>query len=131
MFCFFGHRAGGISAPQPGIELSPPALRGKVLTPGPGECLNIFKTGKTPPNSHCINLKKNKQEHAASLLQAFHSFSLCLEPNPLSSRPGVKTPPGWLPSLLQFQPLSPRHPPLCQPTHFRSLQKSLLLFLLG
>ena len=35
MFCFFGYEAYGILASQPGFELSPPALEGAVLTPGP------------------------------------------------------------------------------------------------
>ena len=35
MFWFFGHKARGILVPQPGIEPAPPALEGKVLTPGP------------------------------------------------------------------------------------------------
>ena len=44
-FCFmpwlFGHKACGISAPQPEIKLRPPALEGEVLTIGP--------PGKSPP----------------------------------------------------------------------------------
>ena len=32
MFWFFGHKAGGILAPQPGIEPTPPALESEVLT---------------------------------------------------------------------------------------------------
>ena len=35
MFLFFGHKACGILATQPGIELIPPALEGKVLMTGP------------------------------------------------------------------------------------------------
>ena len=35
MLCFFGHKACGILAHQPGIEPAPTALEGKVLTPGP------------------------------------------------------------------------------------------------
>ena len=35
MFCFFGCEACGILAPQPGIEPTPPALEGEVLTTGP------------------------------------------------------------------------------------------------
>ena len=35
MFWFFGHKACGMLSPQPGIELAPPALEGKVLTTGP------------------------------------------------------------------------------------------------
>ena len=37
--CWFpGHEACGILAPQPGIELTPPALEGEVLTTGlPGK----------------------------------------------------------------------------------------------
>ena len=34
-FGFFGHKAYGILAPQPGIEPTPPALEGEVLTPEP------------------------------------------------------------------------------------------------
>ena len=34
MFWFFGPKACGILAPQPGIELAPSALEGKVLTTG-------------------------------------------------------------------------------------------------
>ena len=37
MFCSFGHAACGILAPQPGIELAPLKLEGKVLTTGPPE----------------------------------------------------------------------------------------------
>ena len=35
MFWFFGHEACGILAPRPGIEPTPPALEGEVLTTGP------------------------------------------------------------------------------------------------
>ena len=35
MFWFFGHEACGILAPQPGMELTLPALEGEVLTTGP------------------------------------------------------------------------------------------------
>ena len=31
----FGHEAGGILPPQPGLEPAPPALEGEVLTTGP------------------------------------------------------------------------------------------------
>ena len=34
LFCFFGHEACRILAPQPGIEPAFPALEGKVLTTG-------------------------------------------------------------------------------------------------
>ena len=34
-FYFFGHKAHGILAPQPGIEPMSPALEGKFLTTGP------------------------------------------------------------------------------------------------
>ena len=34
MFWFFGRKAGGILAPQPGIEPAPPSLEGEVLTTG-------------------------------------------------------------------------------------------------
>jgi len=34
-FQFFGNKAYGILAPQPGIEPIPPALEGKILTTGP------------------------------------------------------------------------------------------------
>ena len=40
MFWFFGYKAGRILAPQPGIELTLPALEGEVLTTGlPGTSL--------------------------------------------------------------------------------------------
>ena len=35
MFWFFGPKARGILPPRPGIELTPPALEGEVLTTGP------------------------------------------------------------------------------------------------
>ena len=35
MFWFFGHKAFGILAPGLGIEPTPPASEGKVLTTGP------------------------------------------------------------------------------------------------
>ena len=35
MFWFFGREAYGILAPRPGMEPSPPALEGEVLTTGP------------------------------------------------------------------------------------------------
>ena len=42
MFWFFGREACGILAPWPGIEPTPPALEGKVLTTGlPGKSLNL------------------------------------------------------------------------------------------
>ena len=41
MFWFFGREARGILAPQPGIEPTPSALEGEVLTTGPpGKSLN-------------------------------------------------------------------------------------------
>ena len=43
MFLVFGHKACGILAPRPGIEPTPPALDGEVLTTGlPGESLFTF-----------------------------------------------------------------------------------------
>ena len=45
MFCFFGHEACGVLAPQPGIEPSPPALESKVLTTGwPEKSLHFFSS---------------------------------------------------------------------------------------
>ena len=42
MFWFFGLEAGGILAPQPGIEPTPPTLEGKVLNIGtPGKSLQM------------------------------------------------------------------------------------------
>ena len=35
MLCFFGHKACGILAPQPGSKPALPALEGEVLTTGP------------------------------------------------------------------------------------------------
>ena len=33
MFCFFGHEARGILAPQPGMEPAPPTWEGEALNP--------------------------------------------------------------------------------------------------
>ena len=60
MFRFFGRKARGISAPQPGIEPAPPALEGKVLTTGP--------PGKSPQK---INL--SLKNHFISV-KHFHSI---------------------------------------------------------
>ena len=41
-FWFFGPKSCGISAPRPGIEPSPPALEGEILTtglPGKSQCV--------------------------------------------------------------------------------------------
>ena len=47
MFWLSGHEACGILAPQPGIEPSPPALEGKVLTTGPpGKSLHYLFLGQ-------------------------------------------------------------------------------------
>ena len=52
MFCFFGHEAGGILAPRPGIEPTPPALEGEVLIIGPaGKSLAFSLT-------HFLELKR-------------------------------------------------------------------------
>ena len=43
MFWFFGREACSILATWPGIELTPPALEGKVVTTGPpGNSLEIL-----------------------------------------------------------------------------------------
>ena len=43
MFWFFGPKGYGILAPQLGIKLALPALKGEVLTPGlPGKSLNML-----------------------------------------------------------------------------------------
>ena len=49
IFCFFGHKSHGILVPQQGIEPTPPALEGEVLTTGPpGKSLFlIFGNGTT------------------------------------------------------------------------------------
>ena len=52
MFWFFGREAYGILAPQPGIEPTPPALEGEVLTTGP------------PEKSPRLYLKARKTEYA-------------------------------------------------------------------
>ena len=43
VFWFFGHKAYRILAPWPGVEPTPPALKGKVLTTGPPgkSCLSL------------------------------------------------------------------------------------------
>ena len=52
MFWFFGRKACGILAPQPGIEPTPPALEGEVLTTGP--------PGKSPPTEFKLFWKTKK-----------------------------------------------------------------------
>ena len=42
MFWFFGHKAYGLLAPQPGMEPTPPALEGEVSTTGLSEKSHIF-----------------------------------------------------------------------------------------
>ena len=42
MFWFFDPEACGILGPQPGMELTPPALKGKVSTTGPPGDLQAF-----------------------------------------------------------------------------------------
>ena len=43
MFWFFGRKAGGILTPRLGIEPTPPALEGEVLTTGlPGKSLELL-----------------------------------------------------------------------------------------
>ena len=43
MFWFFGQEACGILAPRPGIEPTPPAWEGEVLTTGPpGKSPNVL-----------------------------------------------------------------------------------------
>ena len=57
MFWFFGHEACGILAPQPGIEPTPPALEGEVLTSGlPGKPLERSLTGMPGDMSHVHTL---------------------------------------------------------------------------
>ena len=46
MLCFFGHKACGILAHQPGTELATPVLGGKVLTTGPPG--NSLEVGEFP-----------------------------------------------------------------------------------
>ena len=42
----FGPKVCGVLAPRPGIELSPPALEGGVLTTGPpGKPYNLYLSG--------------------------------------------------------------------------------------
>ena len=66
MFWFFGHEAPGILAPQPGIEPTPSALKGEVITTGlPGKSLRggfewdpgspaSAPTPCFPPKSTCL-----------------------------------------------------------------------------
>ena len=50
MFWFFGHESNGILAHRPGIELSPLALEGEVITTGlPGEVITISWTTRKVP----------------------------------------------------------------------------------
>ena len=53
MVWVFGQEARGISAPQPGIDPTPPALEGAVLTTGPpGKSHPFIKWGKIRSVSH-------------------------------------------------------------------------------
>ena len=64
MFWFFGQEACGILAPPPGIEPTPPALEGEVLTTGPpGKSLALLseivkskpgKGGDSPNHTACL-----------------------------------------------------------------------------
>ena len=52
MFHFFGHEASEILDPRPGIEPTPPALEGKVLTTGsPGKSQAEISLHHTSPTS--------------------------------------------------------------------------------
>ena len=57
MLWFFGRKACGIIAPRLGIEPTPPALEGKVLTTEPpGKSLNFFNAEK--PYVVCLSLSE-------------------------------------------------------------------------
>ena len=58
MFWFFGLKACGILALLPGIEPTPPALEGKLLTTGPpGKSTNEkILDGWVPPAKHSANI---------------------------------------------------------------------------
>ena len=67
MFCFFGHEACGILAPQPGIEPVPPALEGEILTarpPGKSLISHLNHTLKTVIDEKLVfkNKKKYKEK---------------------------------------------------------------------
>ena len=47
MFWFFGRKACGILVPQPGIDPTPPALEGEVLTTGPPKHAEFKSTYQT------------------------------------------------------------------------------------
>ena len=52
MFWFLDHEACGILAPQPGLELVPPALEGGFLTtglPGKSPAAHVFLIGNIAP----------------------------------------------------------------------------------
>ena len=83
MFWFFGHKACGILAPQPGIKPTPPALEGKVLTTGPpGKVFAIvFNVGHIPLNSYYdlltgLNLQFEKHATVESSGQSVESKRL-------------------------------------------------------
>ena len=64
---FFGCKACGILAPQPGIKLIPAALEGKVLTTGPpGKSLPLILPFTKPAASH-KPFWGNKIPHSAEL----------------------------------------------------------------
>ena len=60
MFWFFGHKACGISAPQPGVKPTPTALEGEALSTGqPGKSLYFLIyprewTQSTGPEEACV-----------------------------------------------------------------------------
>ena len=59
MFWIFGHVAGGISAPEPGIEPATPALEGEILTTGlPGKSLLLILL-ILPLNFTFLNISEN------------------------------------------------------------------------
>ena len=83
MFWFFGHKACGILAPQPGIKPTPPTLEGKVLTTGPpGKVFAIvFNVGHIPLNSYYdlltdLNLQFEKHATVESSGQSVESKTL-------------------------------------------------------
>ena len=61
MFWLFGHEACGILAPQPGLEPTPLALKGKVSTSG------------WPSKSQCVCILNHSQKYFPSIY-VFHSY---------------------------------------------------------
>ena len=85
MFWFFGHKACGISAPQSGMEPSPPALEGKVLNIGPPRKFLSIWTWFTISHKHthriCFSVSSPILRLSSWHLPCLPRYSLCFVPS--------------------------------------------------